>query len=152
MEERIKIYLRLEGDSADRFSRIKDYMGLKADTEVLRSLINWFWREHREELQPTLEHFNLNEDGVMVLDRDLKRVVQVYFKPDTVVCELCGASCRHIEFALSLPEVHKILREKGWMAPLKNMTLSTRSKSRTMVLTHILYARVVENPRDQGNF
>jgi hypothetical protein len=70
---------------------------------------------------PTLEHFNLSEDGVRVLDRSLAnehsrgRIIDVYFKPENAWCEFCeSTSCKHVEFALSLPEVQKILREKGW--------------------------------------
>lgn len=71
--------------------------------------------------QPVLEHFNLNEEGVRVLDRSLAnqtsrgRIIDVYFKPDKAFCEYCeSTSCRHVRFALSLPEVQKILRRKGW--------------------------------------
>jgi hypothetical protein len=43
------------------------------------------------------------------------RIIDVYFKPDKVFCEYCGAEdCRHVRFALSLPKVQKILSEKGW--------------------------------------
>lgn len=92
---------------------------MKNDTEVVRSLMNWFWREHKEELRPPLEHFNLDEEGVLILDRTLDpprgRIIQVFFKPDGPDCELCESRrCRHIEFALSLPQVQEILREKGW--------------------------------------
>jgi len=68
-----------------------------------------------------LEHFNLDEQGVRILDRTLAngssrgRIIDVYFKPDKVFCEYCGAEdCRHVQFALSLPKVQKILSEKGW--------------------------------------
>jgi hypothetical protein len=70
---------------------------------------------------PQLEHFNLSENGVRVLDRTLGnkhsrgRIIDVYFKPDKVLCEYCQSNnCKHVEFALSLPEVRKILSEKGW--------------------------------------
>ncbi|RLC69485.1 MAG: hypothetical protein DRI26_09015 [Chloroflexi bacterium] len=72
-----------------------------------------------EQYGPRLEHFNLNENGVMVLDRELKpppgRILQVYFRPEGVWCEYCESDrCRHVEFALSLPKVQEILRKKGW--------------------------------------
>jgi len=70
---------------------------------------------------PQLEHFNLDEQGVRILDRALAngstrgRIIDVYFKPDKVFCGYCGAEdCRHVQFALSLPKVQKILSEKGW--------------------------------------
>ena len=110
-----KIYLRLAGEVAKRFSQVKRHLGLKNDTEVLRSIINWYWREHKKEIPPELEHFNVNEHGVMVLDRNLDQIVQVFFNPDKVSCGYCGVSgCRHIEFALSIPKVQEILREKDW--------------------------------------
>jgi hypothetical protein len=70
---------------------------------------------------PQLEHFNISENGVRILDRSLGngvskgRIIDVYFKPDKVLCEYCGTGdCRHVEFALNIPKVRKILIEKGW--------------------------------------
>jgi len=70
---------------------------------------------------PPLEHFNLSEHGVCILDRTLAnsickgRIIDVYFKPDKVLCEYCESTgCRHVKFALNIPEVQKILRKKGW--------------------------------------
>jgi len=118
-EEELKIYLRLSEPLASRFIKIKEYLGLKNDTEVIRALINFYWREHKEEMAPRLEHFNLNENGVMILDRELKpppgRIIQVYFRPEKVWCEYCSSDrCRHVEFALNIPKVQEILRKKGW--------------------------------------
>ena len=43
------------------------------------------------------------------------RMIDIYFKPDRVLCEYCGTdNCRHVEFALNIPKVRKILIEKGW--------------------------------------
>ena len=70
---------------------------------------------------PQLEHFNISEHGVRILDRSLAngtskgRIIDVYFKPDNVLCEYCGSdNCKHVEFALNIPKVRKILIEKGW--------------------------------------
>jgi len=111
MEEELKIYLRAQGDIAERFTQIKEHLGLKNDTEVLRSLINWFWREHQEELRPKLEHFDLNKDGLLILDRNLKSAIRIHFKQGKVTCERCGSGCRHIDYALSIPEVQEFLRK-----------------------------------------
>ena len=123
MTEKLRLYLRADGKIAKRFSQIKEQMGLKNDTEVVRALINWYWREYQEKLQ-AFEHFNINEHGVRVLDRTLAdktsegRIIDVYFKPDKVWCEYCeSAGCQHVKFALGLPEVQKILHEKGWKIP-----------------------------------
>jgi hypothetical protein len=70
---------------------------------------------------PQLEHFNISEHGVRILDRSLAngvskgRIIDVYFKPDKVFCEYCGSgNCKHVEFALNIPKVREILIEKGW--------------------------------------
>ena len=74
-----------------------------------------------ESALPPLEHFNISENGVRVLDRALGngtargRIIDVYFTPETVLCEYCdSSSCRHVQFALSIPAVQKIVQEKGW--------------------------------------
>ena len=71
--------------------------------------------------QPQLEHFNISEQGVRILDRTLAngysrgRIVDVYYKPDKVYCEYCQSeNCKHVEFALNIPKVREILTEKGW--------------------------------------
>jgi hypothetical protein len=72
--------------------------------------------QENPELVP-LEHFNLGEDGVKILDRSSGKlkVVDVYFKAQKAYCDTCGSStCRHVKFALSLPEVQQILHKKGW--------------------------------------
>lgn len=119
MEKTIRLRLDLAGAEAEQFLMVKHYLGVKNDTEVVRSLMRQFYLEHKDHLQPLLEHFNLNEEGVMILDHTLDspkgRIIQVLFKPEQVECELCESQqCRHIKYALSLPRVIGILREKGW--------------------------------------
>ena len=72
-------------------------------------------------LVPPLEHFNVNEEGVRILDRTLAskttngRIIDIYFKPDNVWCDYCQSSnCQHTKFALELPAVQEILNKKGW--------------------------------------
>ena len=115
MEKGAKIHLRLDRETTDRFLQIKNYLGLKNDTEVCRVAINYYWRDHQEQFQLKLEHFNLNEHGVLILDRELQGIFQVFFNPDAILCEHCVTkNCRHIKFALSIPAVQEILRKKGW--------------------------------------
>jgi hypothetical protein len=99
--------------------------GYKSRAEFIKEAI----RNRFEELKtappmpelPPLEHFNLNELGVRILDRTLAdktsrgRIIDVYFKPDNVWCDYCqSSSCQHVKFALNLPEVLEILHKKGW--------------------------------------
>jgi len=65
-------------------------------------------------------HFNVNEHGAIIADYTTTppRLVQVYFRPNTAWCEYCQATkCPHIEYALNLHIVQKILKEKGWKIP-----------------------------------
>jgi hypothetical protein len=76
---------------------------------------------------PKLEHFNISEHGVRILDRTLAngysrgRIIDVYFRPEGVWCEYCQTdNCRHIQFALTIPKVREIVwrkREEGWNLP-----------------------------------
>ena len=70
---------------------------------------------------PSIEHFNIDENGVRILDRTIAnggsngRIIDIYFKPDNVWCEHCqSADCRHVKFALAIPKVQETLRQKGW--------------------------------------
>jgi len=69
--------------------------------------------------QPQLEHFNISENGVRILDRTITsktsrgRIIDVYFKQKRVWCENCDATnCQHVKFAMNIPEAQKILQEK----------------------------------------
>ena len=99
--------------------------GYKSRSEFIKEAI----RKRFEELQaaqplpklPSLEHFNVNEEGVRILDRTLStktssgRIIDVYFKPDSVWCDYCQSnSCQHTKFALGLPAVQELLSKKGW--------------------------------------
>jgi hypothetical protein len=76
---------------------------------------------------PMLEHFNLNGTGVRVLDRALAgkstsgKIVDIYFRPEGIWCDYCDSdSCRHIDFALSVPAIQEIVvmkRREGWNLP-----------------------------------
>ena len=115
MARKKPIYLRLDKEGEKRFFQIKKFLGLKNDTEVMRSLINSFWREHEKELLPKLEYFNIDENGVKILDRELNIIAQIYFRPEGAFCEYCKTSnCKHIQEALTWPLVQENLRKKGW--------------------------------------
>jgi len=69
-----------------------------------------------------LEHFNLDEHGVRILDRSLAtknspkgRIIDVYFKQGKVLCDYDkSGDCNHVKYALSLDIVHEIFKKKGW--------------------------------------
>jgi len=106
MKPALRVYLRDNGILAGRFFQIKKHLGVTSDTEVLRLLINRYWNEHREEFQPTYRYFNVNDDGVTILDLENNQTIHIRFTPEGLYCETCKANmCLHIQFALSQPEV-----------------------------------------------
>ncbi len=119
--------VRLPKEIMDEIDQIikRGIRGYKSRAEFIKEAI----RKRFEELNtaqpmsklPSLEHFNVSEEGVRILDRTLAsktstgRIIDVYFKPDTVWCDYCQSSnCQHTKFALDLPAVQEILNKKGW--------------------------------------
>jgi len=78
MKPALRVYLRDNGILAGRFFQIKKHLGVTSDTEVLRLLINRYWNEHREEFQPTYRYFNVNDDGVTILDLENNQTRSIY--------------------------------------------------------------------------
>ena len=65
---------------------------------------------------PELEHFNVYQDHVTVIDHKRRRIANVFFRNNTAFCDVCRAkNCRHVRYVLNLPKVDKILTEKGWI-------------------------------------
>ena len=65
---------------------------------------------------PPLEHWNVNQDHVTVLDHRARMLADVYFKNNKVYCELCKAeNCEHVKYALNIPKVQQLLHKKGWI-------------------------------------
>jgi hypothetical protein len=118
--------VRLPKELMDEIDQIIKHgtMGYKSRAELVKEAIRDKLKtipQTPEPPQPTLEHFNLSENGVRILDRTLAnktsrgRIIDVYFKPGKVWCDHCqSSSCQHVKFALNLPEVQGILRKKGW--------------------------------------
>lgn len=119
--------VRLPKELMDEIDQIIKHgiRGYKSRAEFIKEAI----RKRFEELKsiqpmpelPPLEHFNIDEDGIRILDRTLAsktsrgRIIDVYFKPDNVRCDYCqSSSCQHVKFALDLPAVQEILNKKGW--------------------------------------
>jgi hypothetical protein len=112
-------------DTIENFIKAHSEMGYKslADfaTDAIREKCEKLGVFTPQMIGPPLEHFNISEHGVRVLDRTIGngtargRIIDVYFTPETVLCEYCdSSSCRHVQFALNIPAVQKIAQEKGW--------------------------------------
>jgi len=70
---------------------------------------------------PRFEHFNIGPDGARIIDRQLKKIADVYFKFEGIYCDLDKtSSCEHIDFALTVPKIQDIIRKRrreGWKLP-----------------------------------
>lgn len=114
-KEPLRIRLDLKGIEAHRFVSIKDHLGVKNDTEVVRAVLNWYWRQFKNELTPPLEYFNTYEDHITLRDHHIGKYIDIFIRDNQLWCENCESSkCQHIQFALSLPKVSEILKQHGW--------------------------------------
>jgi hypothetical protein len=66
-------------------------------------------------------HYNLDSDGVKIMNRVTKEKTQIYFKPEGIQCETCErGDCEHVKFALTVDAIKAVIREKkkeGWKLP-----------------------------------
>ncbi|MBS7638644.1 hypothetical protein KEJ49_07190 [Candidatus Bathyarchaeota archaeon] len=94
-------------------------LGYRYEIDVVNQSVREFLIKHGflELEENRFEHFNVYEDHVTIWDKKLRRLVDVYFsgRKPYIFCSLCEDSeCDHIQFALSIPEALKALKEKGW--------------------------------------
>ena len=63
---------------------------------------------------PALEHFNVNQDHVTVIDHKRRMFADVYFREGHVYCELCEKeNCEHVQYVLGLSKVQEALKRRG---------------------------------------
>ena len=95
-----------------RIIRERPELGYKSVSSFVIAAI----RRLIEETKPTLEHFNVYEDHVTIIDHKRRRLVNVYFRNGRIYCELCQETeCPHTQYALNIPKIQEALREKGWI-------------------------------------
>ena len=103
-------------DSIERFletAKARE-LGYISKADVVTAAVRQLLDLYRPLLRPRLEHLNMFEDHVTIKDNEQNRIVDVYFKGGRVYCSLCDSeSCNHTGFALSIPEVLRILEKKG---------------------------------------
>jgi len=123
------ITIKLPKELVAEMDRLIGTMGFRSRGEIAKEAIRQLLSQYKEKFAPPslppLEHFNISENGVRILDRTLAngvskgRIIDVYFRPDRIICEYCGTEhCRHVKFALSIPKVREILARKDW--PIKS--------------------------------
>jgi len=113
------VTLKIPHELAEAIDRIIGKMGFRTRAEFVKEAIRQLLKEYK----PDLEHFNLDENGVKILDRNIGRtgwVVDIHFKPDVIYCEYClSDKCKHVKFALTIPQVRNIIKKKGWIKLLE---------------------------------
>jgi Arc/MetJ-type ribon-helix-helix transcriptional regulator len=125
------ITIKLPKELVAEMDKLIGAMGFRSRGEIAKEAIRQLLSQYKEKLTqprlPPLEHFNISEHGVRILDRTLTngnsrgRIIDVYFRPEGVWCEHCQTNnCKHIQFALTIPKIREIIwkkREEGWNLP-----------------------------------
>lgn len=111
--------IRIPVELENEISGLIGKKGFRSKAEIVKEALRRMLQEYSE--IPVLEHFNLNEDGVRILDRSMNKIVDIFFKPNGIRCDYCEASdCRHIQFALTVPAIKDVVKRKrgeGWRLP-----------------------------------
>jgi hypothetical protein len=123
-DDTVRLNIQLKGEMADCFIRIKRFLGLENDTEAIRTLIRWYYNLNQKELigpPKSMWHMNLNNQGVLIWDPDIRQAVQILFSPKGMRCAVDGEDgCKHILFALTKPDIQQVIRarkKEGWKLP-----------------------------------
>lgn len=123
--QKAQILLRLdkEPELLEMFEKVKEKIGIQSNVDLIRMLINAKYEELEASgsLLPRFEQINSDENGVKILDRQLRKVVDVHFKPNGITCTYDETSdCEHVRFALAQRDIQTIIRKKkkeGWKLP-----------------------------------
>jgi len=116
--------IKLPNDLVSSMDKLIGTYGFKSRAEIvkeaLRDLLAQYKTPNTIE-QPRYDHFNMGVHGVRITDRQLHRIADIRFSPEGIYCELDESeSCGHIDFALTVPEIKEIIRNKrkeGWKLP-----------------------------------
>ena len=110
-EKGLQIRVELDAKLEERFERIQEVLGIASRADEIRHLIAIFPLP-----PPRFEHINTYEDRITIKDNVLNKNVNVYLREGGLVhCDVCGLNdCQHIDYALSIPQVIRILNARGW--------------------------------------
>lgn len=97
--------------------------GLTSRADVVKEALRQFLTQldSQKPKLPRFEHFNAGPNGVRITDRKIGMIADIYIKPQGIFCDLDKSDkCEHIDFALAVPKIQKIIRERqkeGWKLP-----------------------------------
>ena len=123
MKKTNHVTIKIPRELVAQMDKLKGKHGFRSRGEIAKEAIRKLLKDY-EPFLSVLEHFNLNEDGVIIADRSRPKgdqLCQVWFKPEGIECEKCGTNnCEHIRFALSHPPIQQVIRKRrmeGWNLP-----------------------------------
>ncbi len=115
------ITIKIPAELVEEMDRLDKKHGFRGRGEIAKQAIREFLDKYKSELEtplPRFEWINTDPNGVKILDRQIREVVQIFIKPKGINCSHDeGTDCEHIQFALSLPQVQEIVqkrRSEGW--------------------------------------
>jgi hypothetical protein len=107
-------------ESIEQFVKEHPELGYRSIAQFLEDASRRRLEELKAQIKtlPRFEQVNSDANGVKILDRELHKVVDVYFKPTGIRCTFHQSdSCEHVDFAVKQPDVKRILmqkRKEGW--------------------------------------
>jgi Arc/MetJ-type ribon-helix-helix transcriptional regulator len=117
------VTVKIPKELVDEMDKLKGKHGFRSRGEIAKEALRQFLAKYESDLaEPSrFEQVNAGEHGVLLLDRLLKKTVDVYIKPSGISCSVHKTDdCEHVKFALGIPEVVGIIKRKrreGWKLP-----------------------------------
>jgi len=114
------VTVRIPAELAKEVDTLIGRKGYTSRAEIVKEAIRNFLEKN-----PQLEHYNLDEYGIRILDPALAtrtspkgRIIDIFFKDKRAFCDYDQSEeCKHIVYALGLDIVQEIFRRKGWKLP-----------------------------------
>jgi hypothetical protein len=110
-------------ESIEEFIREHPTLGYRSIAQFLEDSARRRLEELKSQIKipPRFEQVNLDDNGTKILDRQIKEIVQIYIKPNGIVCSLdLVGNCEHVCFALTQNNVKEAIRKhkrEGWKLP-----------------------------------
>ncbi len=113
--------IKLPNDLVIEMDQLIGKHGFKSRAEIIKDALRELLTRYKNSELPRFEHFNIDPDGARITDRKRHMIADIYFKPEGIFCDLDKSNgCEHIDFALTVPKIQEIIREKikeGWKLP-----------------------------------
>lgn len=110
-------------ESLEAFIKNHPELGYRSVAQFLEDSSRRRLEELKSQIKepPRFEQINIDENGTKILDRKLHEVVNVYIKPNGIICGFDQTdNCEHIHYALALRDVKETIgkhKQEGWKLP-----------------------------------